>query len=505
MKRKYLAYISAPIMLLSASCTKDLENLNKNPNTTTSIPPATMLSNIELASATLSRGDIRRTNLTFCMMAMQQLASTETIDGGEGDKYLKNDNAGNLFEDSYGLIVNNIVQLTEFIKADPSQINLLSATRIWRVLVFQRLTDAYGDVPYFDAGKGYVTGNFAPNYDKQAAIYADMLKELSEAATAFDASKTSISAADIVYKGDIAKWKKLAYSLMLKLALRMEKQDAAKAKEWANKALAGGVMTDPSDVCVISHSSERNEVANPITYTFNSYDLANEKIKISKVFLNQLVNTADPRRAVFVSIPTGDTSLAVQKGLPNGFDAAGFKAAFPNDKLTDYSTLNTKLILQLNAPTFLLTPAEIQLMQAEMMVKGWISGDAAAMYKQAVASSMKQQALYGAGGVISDAQVQAYLAANPFPSATSDQLNAIGTQYWIASFLNGWESFANWRRTGYPVLTPVNYAGNVTNGSIPRRLTYMLTEVVNNPRGLQAALDNQGKDVYMTRVWWDKP
>ncbi|MBV7532917.1 SusD/RagB family nutrient-binding outer membrane lipoprotein [Chitinophaga sp. sic0106] len=504
MKRKYLVYIGASLSLLAASCTKDLEDLNKNPNNPTSVPPLTMFSNAEVATATLGRGTIRRTNLAFDMMAMQQLASTETLDGGEGDKYLKNDNAGNLFEDSYGLIINNVVQLMEFVKNDPAQVNLLSATRIWKVLVFQRLTDAYGDVPYFDAGKGFISGNFAPDYNKQSEIYADMLKELSEAVAAFDAAKNPLGTADVVYNGDLTKWKKLAYSLMLKLALRMEKQDAAKAKEWAGKALAGGVMSLPEDVCAIKHSAERNAVANPITYTFNSYDLANEKIKISKYFLDYLTNTGDPRRRVFVSTVSGDTTLASQKGLPNGLDANSFKTAYPTVALKDFSTLNTKTILQLTAPTFLLTPAEVQLMQAELIVKGWTTGDAAAMYAAAVTNSMKQQAMYGDNGVISATQIQDYLAANPFPGTAAEQLKALGSQYWVATFLNGWESHANWRRTGYPAITPVNYPGNITNGQIPRRLTYMLSEQVNNPKGLQSSITNQGKDEYMTRVWWDK-
>ena len=331
-----------------------------------------------------------------------------------------------------------------------------------------------------------------------------MLKELSEAATAFDASKNGLGSADIVYNGDLTKWKKLAYSLMLKLSLRMEKQDAAGAKSWAAKAVAGGVMTDNADMCLIKHSAERNSVANPITYTFNSYDLAAEKIKISKTFLDYLVSTSDPRRGVFVSLYKGDTTLANQKGLPNGLDAAAFKTKFPADSLKGFSTINTGLILQLTAPTFLLSNAEVQLMMAEAVNKGWTSGNAADYYTQAVTGSMKQQALYGAGGAITDAQIQAYLTANPFPAAAADQLKAIGYQYWVATFLNGWESFANWRRTGYPVLTPVSYAGNVTNGNIPRRLTYTLSEVVNNPAGYQAAITNQGKDEYMTRVWWDK-
>ncbi|WP_143305180.1 SusD/RagB family nutrient-binding outer membrane lipoprotein [Chitinophaga vietnamensis] len=504
MKRKYLAYIGASLVLMATACTKDLENLNKNPNSNTSIPPATMLSNVQLSSATLDRGTVRRTNLSFSMMLVQQLASTETLDGGEGDKYLKNDNCGNLFEATYNNAVINLSQLADAIKGDASQVNLQSAARIWRVLVFQRLTDAYGDVPYFNAGQGYTGGVFFPVYDKQQDIYGDMLKELGEAAAAFDASKKPLGSADLAYGGDIARWKKLAYSLMLRLAFRMEKQDPAKAKEWALKAINGGVMQTNDDICYMRHSGDRNAQMNAIAYTFSSYNLADTKIKISKTFLDYLINTNDPRRAVYASLKTGDTALAHQKGLPNGLDQSGFIAKFPGDSLQGFSTLNTNVILQPTAPTFFITNAEVQLMLAEAVVKGWTSGNAADYYAKAVTSSMQQQKLYGAGGVISDAAIQQYLDANPFPATSADQLKAIGTQYWIATFLNGWESFANWRRTGYPVLTPTNFPGNLTNGTIPRRFTYLLSEYSTNGKNINDAVSRMGKDDYLTRVWWDK-
>jgi hypothetical protein len=80
----------------------------------------------------------------------------------------------------------------------------------------------------------------------------------------------------------------------------------------------------------------------------------------------------------------------------------------------------------------------------------------------------------------------------------------IGEQYWAATFLQSWEGYSNWRRTGYPSLTPVNYPGNATNGQIPRRLTYSADEYSINPDNVKAAVARQGADSFMTRVWWDK-
>jgi len=105
-----------------------------------------------------------------------------------------------------------------------------------------------------------------------------------------------------------------------------------------------------------------------------------------------------------------------------------------------------------------------------------------------------------AGGAIT-----AYLAAHPYDAANA--LQQINTQYWIATFMDGYEAWANWRRSGYPALTPVaNYPGNVTNGTIPRRFTYPLTEAGVNAANYSAAASGMtGGDKMTSRMWWDKP
>ena len=71
--------------------------------------------------------------------------------------------------------------------------------------------------------------------------------------------------------------------------------------------------------------------------------------------------------------------------------------------------------------------------------------------------------------------------------------------------LDFYESWSNWRRTGFPVLTPVVYPSNATNGTIPRRFPYPLSEITSNPVNYQAARDGvAGGDFLTSRVYWDK-
>ncbi|MBT8305972.1 MAG: SusD/RagB family nutrient-binding outer membrane lipoprotein, partial [Maribacter sp.] len=134
---------------------------------------------------------------------------------------------------------------------------------------------------------------------------------------------------------------------------------------------------------------------------------------------------------------------------------------------------------------------------------GLAGGDPEPHYNAGVRAAMKMLELYGPAGAIADADIDAYLLANPFDAGNA--LEQINTQYWAATFLNEYEAFANWRRTGYPALVPVVYPGNVTNGTIPRRLTYSVSEQSNNPENYAAALSAQGPDELTTRVWWDVP
>ena len=168
----------------------------------------------------------------------------------------------------------------------------------------------------------------------------------------------------------------------------------------------------------------------------------------------------------------------------------------------NYAEPNRSIITGMDAPMFFQTYAEVEFMLAEANIRWGLAGDPAVHYANGVRAAMEMLSIYGDAAIIGDADITSYLDAHPYDAANG--LEQISTQYWVATFLNEYETFANWRRVGYPVLVPVNYPGNVTNGTIPRRLTYSSSEESNNAENLAAAVANQGPDELTTRVWWDK-
>jgi hypothetical protein len=82
----------------------------------------------------------------------------------------------------------------------------MGIARIWRVFIYHRLTDLYGDIPYSEAGKGYIEGILKPVYDAQQDIYMDMLAELEGGVAQLGASTLGVS--DLIYQGDVDKWRR---------------------------------------------------------------------------------------------------------------------------------------------------------------------------------------------------------------------------------------------------------------------------------------------------------
>jgi hypothetical protein len=239
--------------------------------------------------------------------------------------------------------------------------------------------------------------------------------------------------------------------------------------------------------------------------------------RLSETFVNYLTGTGDPRLSYLGTVcanpadgtQTGDTTFAHQLGQPNGYDAPLSGSAFdlttaanwPGNQ-NNYSVVNRYTFARLDAPTFFLTSGETQLLLAEAAQNNWVTGSAATYYNAGVTTAM-QQLRVQAGAGPSDATIAAYLGNQPFNSATA--LQQINNQYWVASFMDENESFANWRRSGFPVLTPVVYPGNVTNGTIPRRFTYPQGEASTNSTNYQAAVSGLSNGDKMTsHLWWDK-
>ena len=196
-----------------------------------------------------------------------------------------------------------------------------------------------------------------------------------------------------------------------------------------------------------------------------------------------------------------------QKGMPNGKDLSGIAgrdiSTDPSyTTMPDYSS-HSPYMIKASGPTFILTYGEYELLLADAAQRFGI-GDAVGHYHNGVKAAITYLNQYDPAMAVSDAAVETYLTANPYDPAKG--LEMINTQYWMLTntMLDFYESWANWRRSGYPDLIPVNYPNNVTNGTIPRRFPYPLAESNVNPVNYKAASDAvPGGDNLMGRVWWD--
>ncbi len=510
MKRFLKIWYLLGIVLTLQSCDSGFENLNTDPDAVEE-PTAAYL-------FTLSQLDALNPEV-FCSHVitsggfMQHFATYKDVPS-LGDRYTWSQ--GNypyaFFNTVYPNFVNVIGEVIRAVEDDANEVNLLSAARIWRVLVFQQITDFYGDVPYSEAGEGYAENLYTPVYDEQSDIYEDLLNELEESINAFDSSKDTFGSSDLLYGGDITQWKKFAYSLMLRISMRLTKVDETMAETWAKKAIAGGVITEDDDLARVEYvegSSSLNY--NPFAYALmsNDYSVANgtdntEGGKYSKTFIDYLKNTNDPRLSVISIVwvnGVADTTSSIQEGMPNGL--VGGSAP---DNFSSLSEPNPETLLDYTAPYLVLTNSEMYLLLAEAALRGWYAGDAGECYNNAIGASMRHWALYNStAGAISDSRIEAYIEANPFDDGTyAEKMARIHTQFWVSLFPNEIEIYANWRRTGYPELTPVNVEGNLTGGTIPRRLIYPPDEESLNGENYAAAVARiDGGNVLTGRVWWD--
>jgi hypothetical protein len=514
MKRIYI-YLALAVMLTGFTrCDKNFEEVNTNPVLATSLDPVYLFTEAQFNSAL--------NTLPYQSAIVQQILTpfTGVLEGGNHNVvYDPNSNANfnslytaNSSSTTTGGPVVLLATVISQTKDNAARSNLYNMARIMKAYVFQVLVDTYGDVPYTEAGNGFLTGIYLPKYDSNSEIYDDLLKELTEATAALDATK-AIETSDLFYKGNIAQWKKLGNSLLLRVAMRYTKVDAAKAQQYAIAAFDGGVMQSISDNVIIKFNSTFNH---PSANTYQGTERAN--FYLGKPFVDYLFSTNDPRLGVIsvkyqfpantlATAGTEDTNPADQQGMPFGYS----ESTIVNDPLYPgksgaawkYSQLNRRTVAKIDAPEFLITYAQTELLLAEATQRGWIAGSAAGLYEAGVRAHMDQMAQYDVSAAISVASQDAYMLANPFdPNRALEQIN---TQYWIASFQNGSEAWANFRRSGFPALTPNPYPSadpSVVGGFI-HRLVYPVREKTVNTTNYNDAVTRMGEDNLATRIFWD--
>jgi len=507
MKKLPIIWTIAVLLATATACERGFDTLNVNPNSPTALNPVFTFNNALLTST--SPNDV----LVFESAIVQQVFSPNgsTLAGANFNQNNVPRNAA-IWSRYYQNVIRYLVDIIDQTKSSPARSNLYNMARILKAHAFIVLTDTYGDVPYTEAGLGFIGNTAFPKYDKQEAIYTDILKELREASSALDPAKT-IETGEVAYGGDISRWKKLGYSLLMRAGMRLSAVNPTLARQTVGQAVAGGVFQSNADNFVIRHDAAAYQ--NPTNVLLNGSEANN--YYLTAYLVNYLKGNNDPRLASiavrYVGASSGpgqtatraDRTPTVQIGMPLGFDNGTIVDQAKKDGISsfyDYSQLDRTRMGKLAAPSFLVTHAQTQLLLAEAAQRGWTTGNVADFYNAGVTAHLQQMADYDPASAVPAAAITAYLAANPYNAARA--LEQINTQYWVASFLNFSEGWANFRRSNFPVLAPNPYPGKTIQGNFIVRLTYPDSENSVNQANQQAAVASQGPNTLETPVWWDK-
>ncbi|MCP9768373.1 SusD/RagB family nutrient-binding outer membrane lipoprotein [Lacihabitans sp. LS3-19] len=504
--KKLIKYIFLVIGITTvSSCDDGFDELNTNKIAVTAIDPIFMLNQALISTSYPTETAV------FDMGVVQQIISPNSgVLTGANFNQENRAVFGQLWPQYFQNVIRNTKIAIKLSSEQENRGNLVQMARIVQAHAFMVLSDRYGEIPYSEAGIGFLEGVVLPTYDTQEFIYKDIIKELTEASASLNASGKSESA-DILYKGDISKWKKLGYSLLLRAGMRLSQVDAAAAKSAVSAAFSGGVMASNDDNFAIVHDANYQ---NAIGGMLNSTEANN--FFIPKPFIDQLKNTNDPRlaaiavRYVGASSGPGQTEAVanrnadVQIGIPMGNDNSGAIAAAVKDGLSSfyaYSQIDRTRMAKNTAPMFFVTHAQTQLLIAEAISRGYLTGSAETYFSNGIKAHMDQMALFSAASAIESEKIQKYISDNPL---STNALEQIGIQYWIASLMNGPEAFANFRRTGFPKLVANPYPLKDIKGDFINRITYPNSEISVNSTNIQAAIGRQGADNLDTKVWWNK-
>jgi len=485
-------------------CTENFDELVKDP-VALSPNPAGQLTFTQLCMS--GNGYYQhRANLIYAGGFVQHYSGSWAVTE-YGGKFKKNDEyATALWRSVYSNEMKSVVDILEKTGADPAAANMNAVAKIMKVMIAQRLTDIYGDVPYSEAGLGFSKGIVTPKYDKQQDIYTSFFKDLDEAFNQLNTGGGSVKG-DLFYNGDISKWKKLANTMRLRLAMRISEVSPAEAEKQAKAAFQNGVFESNADNCIMRHldfpfsddPSKLDFRGNGLSYGF----IGNEQgDHFSSLLIDYLRNNGDPRLTMIATPKTGSPNWGppaageeLYVGVPPGtfrWDLAGGSNAASG--IQPY-------LKQLTTPFLHVSYSESQLLLAEAAYRGWVTGSAAEYYKKGVAAGIRQLEIYGAAAP-TQASIDAYLNAKPL--IAGQEKEQIGTQIWITYLFNSIEAYSNWRRTGYPHLLPITASDSQTGGVTPTRLYYPNDELQKNEANyLDAVSRLGGQNDWTGKVWWD--
>lgn len=508
----YNRYLIAGLLLVLASCS-DFENINKDPNSPQKVPTQSLISYAEKSIVNA----VRSTTLSIsgADLYVQWLANNTYTDA---DRYYWLSTTGNSVWSDLYLAQNNLDEIIRLNSQEATRLqaaangnneNQIAAARILKVWTYQIMTDTWGDIPYnsyagkdpsFDANDAE-NDIIYPQYATQESIYKDMLNELKEAAAQIIVSEPVYQKGDAIYNGDALKWKKFANSLSLRIANRVRhklSEAEARIKEISSNPSQYPLFESNADNATLTYEATAPNQAPFYSATIlanrNDYAISNVLIDFLQGERGPFA-VSDPRLPLYAQPNIQGQYVGQSYGLDM------YTASLINPDMV--SKLGTE-IYKSNYKEVLMEYSEVQFILSEY--KNWDQQH----YLNGIRASMQK---WG----VPDTAIESYLSS---PSVESAKAETVLTQKWAALLMQGNESWADYRRTGYPDFLikkgDIIWTGTIDGqqvakrfepigiNAIPSRLLYPNSEIQLNKEEYQKAISRQGSDLLTTKVWWEK-
>ena len=478
---KFSIRVLIVVVIFLFSCTNNFEEINTDPNNPTVVPTSYLMTGAQ-------RSILNSNYITTGMLYTQQWSETlytGTSRYAQQSASFESYYAGPLLDLQHIIDLNTKDETKDAAAFSGSNENQIAVCRILKVLIFQFITDTWGEIPYFDALKGddNLNPNLSPKYDTQEAIYNHFISELAEASEQINLDARGMDG-DILFEGNMAAWHLFANSLKMRVGIRMTEVNPSLAKETIESAFENGVFSSNANNALYPYLDEANNY-NPIY----EYYITGNRWAISDIMADYMFAINDPRLPIYADPAVASNSIV---GMPYGVDET-IAASIPDDEIS----LPGQAVRQSTSKGIIMTYSEVLFIMAEAAQRGWdVGGETAeALYEQAITASMEY---WGVDSV----DISTYLANPDIKFDPANYKKSIGEQKWISLYMNGAESWSEWRRLDYPQLQPAPDA--IEGREIPRRRAYALSEYNLNETNVMEAVSRQGPDVMETRIWWDQ-
>lgn len=477
MKRIFLTKVSFIVLLLAfASCeTSDFGDINQNPNEPSDPVLASLFANTlgpisDIVGATTPNLYVQY----FANGQYPEESQYQTLNWDTSGLYAT-------LTDVKKIIDLNTDEATRANAAsgNASNANQIATATILKVYYFELMTYRWGRLPYTEALQGME--NQYPAYDSQEAIYTGLFNELDMALGMIEAGAGPNG--DYLFEGDMDRWESFGQTLKMMMALRLSNANPTLGRTKFNEALGNVISSNSENFFYPYLAQETND--NPWEDRFLAPNFRRDYM-VSDVFVNALIGSGTDTAPEDPRLP-----MMAEPAETSGTYVGAFYGE-SNDATDDYSFITEDVIYNQTAPLYIFTYSEVLFARAEAAHLGWTSEDAETLYEDAIAASMDQ---WG----VAAADQTAYIAANPYTGPES-----IGYEKWVSLYLQGYESWAEWRRLramGYEkeLTPPAEMLSNATG--IPDRQAYSSTASALNKENYDAAIAAQGPDALNTLIW----